>query len=114
MWRNKFFIFINILMVALQVTIIFIGSRVFDIKAGGISGTQWAICIVIASMSLPWGIAVRCFPDDWFAATAKFVGKPFVAVYGFAKSTGSKIASLFKKNKRSQPQDDSSNSAAAV
>lgn len=36
--RNKFLIFINLLMVGLQVAIIFIGSRVFEIKTGGLSG----------------------------------------------------------------------------
>jgi Ca2+-transporting ATPase len=36
--RNKFFIVINIIVVALQVTIIFIGSRVFDVKDAGFDG----------------------------------------------------------------------------
>lgn len=68
-------------MVGLQVAIVFIGSKVFEIKAGGLNGTQWAISIVVSLFCLPWGVVVRIFPDEWFAVAANFVGYPFVVVY---------------------------------
>lgn len=79
--RNMFFIAINILMVGLQVVIIFVGGQAFSIVSGGITGKQWAICLVLAFLSLPWAIAVRLFPDPWFAKIAKVVGHPVVIVY---------------------------------
>lgn len=95
--RNQFFIFINLLMVGLQVCIIFIGSRVFDITPGGLNGTQWAISIIIAMMSLPWGVLVRLFPDEIFAAIAKFVGKPFVVLCRFLAKLFQSIGGMLPK-----------------
>ncbi|KAJ4175321.1 plasma membrane calcium [Fusarium falciforme] len=75
--RNQFFIFINLLMVGLQVGIVFIGSRVFEIKDGGLDGPQWAICIVIAFFSLSWGAVIRFFPNMYFEAIMVWFCKPF-------------------------------------
>ncbi|KAK2029786.1 calcium-translocating P-type ATPase [Colletotrichum zoysiae] len=104
--RNTFFIFINILMVGLQVGIVFIGGRVFEIKEGGLDGTQWAISIVVAFMSLPWGVLVRMFPDIWFERMAVFVGKPFVVVYKFLEGVLGRIGGLFKRNPRNEAAKD--------
>ncbi|GKT86073.1 LOW QUALITY PROTEIN: calcium-translocating P-type ATPase [Colletotrichum tofieldiae] len=104
--RNKFFIFINILMVGLQVGIVFIGGRVFEIVEGGLDGTQWAISIVVAFMSLPWGVLVRIFPDIWFEKIARFVGKPFVVVYRFLARVFSQIGGLLKRNPRDKATND--------
>ncbi|KAK1714914.1 calcium-translocating P-type ATPase [Colletotrichum acutatum] len=98
--RNQFFIFINLLMVGLQVGIVFIGGRVFEIKEGGLNGTQWAISVVIALMSLPWGVLVRIFPDVWFERVAIFVGKPFVLVYRFLGRMFAPIGRLFKRKRK--------------
>ncbi|KAH7302923.1 hypothetical protein B0I35DRAFT_485560 [Stachybotrys elegans] len=78
--RNKFFISINLLMVGLQILIIFIGNRVFDITPGGLDGIQWGIPIGVAFFSIPWGVLVRIFPDEWFATISAIVGKPFAIV----------------------------------
>ncbi|WQF84103.1 Putative P-type ATPase, HAD superfamily, P-type ATPase, transmembrane domain superfamily [Colletotrichum destructivum] len=104
--RNKFFIFINILMVGLQVGIVFIGGRVFEIKEGGLDGTQWAISIVVAFMSLPWGVLVRVFPDIWFEKAARFVGKPFVVVYRFLGRVFGRIGGLFKRKPQKVTSDE--------
>ncbi|KAK1986955.1 calcium-translocating P-type ATPase [Colletotrichum cereale] len=104
--RNTFFIFINILMVGLQVGIVFVGGRVFEIKEGGLDGAQWAISIVVAFMSLPWGVLVRIFPDAWFERAAVFVGKPFVVVYKFLGRIFGRIGVLFKRNSRSKAAND--------
>ncbi|KAF9870871.1 calcium-translocating P-type ATPase [Colletotrichum karsti] len=100
--RNQFFIFINLLMVGLQVGIVFVGGRVFEIKERGLNGNQWAICIVIAFMSIPWGVVVRIFPDIWFEKVAKFVGKPFVLVYRFLGKVFSGIGGLFKRKQKTK------------
>lgn len=93
--RNKFFIFINCIMVGAQVAIVFVGGTAFSIVA--IDGTQWAICVVAAAISLPWAIAVRLFPDAWFARIAKTVGAPVVIVYKFLAKISTKTSSIFRR-----------------
>ncbi|KAI1129012.1 calcium-translocating P-type ATPase [Nemania abortiva] len=97
--RNKFFIGITILMVGLQVLIIFVGGDAFEIKP--INGVQWAICVVSAFVSLPWGVLIRLFPDEWFAIIAKTVGAPFVVIYRALAKVFDKIGNIFKRNKKS-------------
>ncbi|KAM6514413.1 plasma membrane calcium [Fusarium falciforme] len=109
--RNQFFIFINCLMIGLQVAIIFVGSRAFEIKPGGLNGDQWAISLVTASMCLPWAIVVRLFPDTWFATIARIAAKPFMIVDMFLSNTWSKIIGMFKKVPQ---QDVESNGNAPV
>lgn len=119
--RNQFFIFINILMVGLQVTIIFVGSRAFHIVDGGLDGTQWAISVVTAMVCLPWAVVVRCFPDAWFAAIAEVVGKPFVIVYhALGKAWNATIGRFFrsifrrfKKSKNDEEVTDKDNTTSA-
>ncbi|KAI1109860.1 calcium-translocating P-type ATPase [Nemania sp. NC0429] len=96
--RNKFFIGISLLMIGLQVLIIFVGGAAFEIKP--INGVQWAICIVLGFLSLPWGILIRLFPDEWFASIAKTVGAPVVVVYRFLARIYGKVKSVFKRNKK--------------
>jgi P-type Ca2+ transporter type 2C len=77
--RNYFFIAINAVMVGAQIAIVFVGGRAFSITS--IDGTQWAICIVLAAGSLPVGVLIRLFPDEWFAKIAKVVGGPVAVAY---------------------------------
>ncbi|KAH9230279.1 hypothetical protein K456DRAFT_1752468 [Colletotrichum gloeosporioides 23] len=100
--RNLFFIVINCIMVGLQLSIIFIGSRAFQISPGGLDGTQWGISIVVSALCLPWAILVRLFPDAWFAAIAELVGCPFLACYS-CLSTG--ISSLVGESRRKREED---------
>jgi P-type Ca2+ transporter type 2C len=79
--RNLFFLIINAIMIGLQVGIIFVGSQVFKISPEGLNGVQWAISIIIAAFTLPWGVLVRVFPDVWFERCVEFVTLPFVASY---------------------------------
>lgn len=97
--RNWFFIFINLIMIGLQVAIVFVGDRVFDIHPNGLDGPQWAISIIIAAFTLPWGIVVRLFPDEWFAAIVTFVAPPFVVSYRWMAKVLYRFASLFKRTK---------------
>lgn len=106
--RNKFFIGISILMIGLQVLIVFVGGAAFEIKP--INGVQWAICVVLGFLCLPWGILIRLFPDEWFATIAKTVGAPFVAVYRVLARVFGKVKGVFKRNKKS---DEASQEPAA-
>lgn len=106
--RNQFFIFINILMVGLQVAIIFVGGQAFSIVSGGISGPQWAISIVLAVLCMPWAICVRLFPDALFAKIASIVGHPLVVLYRFLGRGFSSFGRLFKKNKKDTDEETGS------
>lgn len=94
--RNWFFIFINLIMIGLQVAIVCIGDRVFHIDPDGLDGPQWAISILVAAFSLPWGVLVRIFPDEWFAAIVRFVSPPFVISYRFMARTFGGFGRLFR------------------
>ncbi len=76
--RNAFFIIINIIMVAGQVMIIFVGGAAFQIKR--IDGTQWAICILCALPCLLWAIVLRYIPDRYAAAVFGFINKVWLAL----------------------------------
>jgi Ca2+-transporting ATPase len=105
--RNWFFIIINLIMIGLQVAIVFVGNRVFDIDPDGLDGPQWAISILVAAFSLPWGVVVRIFPDEWFAKVVHFVAPPFVIPYRFLAKGCSKFARLFKRSKKLGRGEDS-------
>lgn len=103
--RNLFFIFINCIMIGLQITIVFVGNRVFDIDPNGLDGPQWAISVLIAAFSLPWGVVVRVFPDEWFASCVGVVAPPFVFCYrGLCKVTRGFVG-LFRRDKGGDKSD---------
>ncbi|KAJ8118513.1 hypothetical protein OPT61_g543 [Boeremia exigua] len=104
--RNHFFTFIVVMIIALQVMIIFVGGRAFHITPGGLDGTQWAISIITGFICIPWAVAIRYFPDAWFAAIAHVVGIPFVIVYRWLAKGFSAIAGLFRKKKTEDPEKD--------
>ncbi|KAF4341903.1 calcium-translocating P-type ATPase PMCA-type [Fusarium beomiforme] len=106
--RNWFFILINCIMIGLQVGIIFVGDRVFDIDPNGLDGVQWAISILVAAFSLPWGVLVRIFPDEWFAKTVYFFAPPFVAMYNWMARGWSAFMRLFKRSKKAYDEEDGS------
>lgn len=103
--RNQFFIFINLLMVGLQVAIIYVGGKAFEIKPLGISGTQWGICVGVAGISLPWAILVRLFPDEWFAVLVRIFGGPFAKAWRATRGGFQKAARVFKKDKKNGDEE---------
>lgn len=103
--RNWFFIGIVVLIVGLQIMIIFVGGRAFQISPNGLDGVQWAISIVTGFVCIPWAVLVRFFPDPWFAAIAGVVSKPFVLFYNWCCLAGSKLIGLFKRNKKNKQAD---------
>ena len=77
--RNGFFIVINIIMIAGQIMIIFIGGKAFSIKR--IDVTQWAVCILCALPCLLWAVILRCVPDKYAAAVFACTGRTWNAVW---------------------------------
>ena len=75
--RNAFFIIINVIMVAGQIMIIFVGGAAFQIKR--IDGTQWAICILCALPCLLWAVVLRYIPDGYAAAVFGSFNKLWLA-----------------------------------
>ncbi|KAL4762797.1 uncharacterized protein BDW70DRAFT_149001 [Aspergillus foveolatus] len=102
--RNWFFIGINCIMVGCQIVIAFYGGAAFSIVR--IHDEQWAICILVAAISLPWAVVVRLFPDAWFHAIAKFVGKPVVMVYRPASRGARRLGAKIKALRRKDGNDD--------
>ncbi|KAF2831086.1 calcium-translocating P-type ATPase [Ophiobolus disseminans] len=113
-FRNWFFIGIVVMIIGLQILIMFVGGRAFQIKPGGIDGVQWAISIVLGSICIPWAIAIKFFPDAWFAVIAAFVGTPFVIVYRWCYKGASKFMALFKKSKKNKESDAETGVAPAI
>ncbi len=64
--RNYFFIVINLIMIGGQILIIFVGGAAFQITA--LNGKEWGLSIGLGAISLPWGAAIRLFPDAWAEA----------------------------------------------
>ena len=104
--RNHFFTFIVVMIIGLQVMIIFVGGRAFQIKPGGIDGTQWAISIITGFICIPWAVAIRYFPDPWFAAIARVTGTPVVIAYRWIGKGCSAIGGLFRKKRAEDPEKD--------
>ncbi|KAK4695948.1 hypothetical protein P7C71_g1894, partial [Lecanoromycetidae sp. Uapishka_2] len=76
--KNVWFFGINVIMVAGQILIIFIGGAAFQVKR--IDGTQWAICILCALPCLLWAVVLRCIPDKYAAAVFGFANRIWLAI----------------------------------
>lgn len=106
--RNFFFIGINFVMVGAQIAIIFVGGRAFSIRP--IDGIQWAICLILASLSLPMAVLIRLFPDTWFGRFAHVFGSPIRTVYRAIRRTFSRMWSKvpsFRKKKVEEKDETS-------
>lgn len=101
--KNYYFIALNVVMVGAQIVIVFYGSTAFSIVR--IDGIQWAISIVVALLCIPWGCAVRLFPDSWFEMVAKFVGKPFVLVYRPCARITRRVLNKFQRRKKNYEEE---------
>ncbi|RDW88156.1 calcium-transporting ATPase-1 [Coleophoma cylindrospora] len=106
--RNFFFIGINCIMVGAQIAIIFVGGTAFSITR--IDGVQWAICIILAALSLPMGVLIRYFPDPWFAVMAHVLGSPvrtgYRAIKRFSARVFTKLFKRSRKGKAEVPEQD--------
>ncbi|KAJ5982036.1 Calcium-transporting ATPase 2 [Penicillium sp. IBT 35674x] len=63
-WRNKWFIGIQIIIIGGQVLIIFVGGQAFSVKRLD-QGSQWAVSLVLGAISLPIAVVIRLIPDSF-------------------------------------------------
>ncbi|ODH48339.1 calcium-translocating P-type ATPase, PMCA-type [Paracoccidioides brasiliensis] len=61
--RNWWFIGIQIVIVAGQVLIIFVGGEAFRTKP--LNGVEWGISIILGLLSIPVAVVIRLIPDDF-------------------------------------------------
>ncbi|KAJ5682263.1 ATPase P-type K/Mg/Cd/Cu/Zn/Na/Ca/Na/H-transporter [Penicillium macrosclerotiorum] len=63
-WRNKWFIGIQVIIVGGQVLIIFVGGAAFSVKRLD-QGSQWAVSLVLGALSVPIAVVIRLIPDEF-------------------------------------------------
>jgi Ca2+-transporting ATPase len=69
--RNKFFIGITLLEIAVQIVIVFVGGAAFQVTP--IGGREWGISLALGFVSIPWGVLIRLMPTEPFLRFFKFV-----------------------------------------
>ncbi|KAL9030126.1 MAG: hypothetical protein Q9196_001717 [Gyalolechia fulgens] len=72
--RNYFFIGIQLIIVAGQIMIVFVGGKAFSTTR--LSGSQWAYCLILGLISIPVAMLLRLIPDQ-------FVGR--IIPHGFGR-----------------------------
>ncbi|KAJ5082654.1 ATPase P-type K/Mg/Cd/Cu/Zn/Na/Ca/Na/H-transporter [Penicillium argentinense] len=63
-WRNKWFVGIQLIIIGGQVLIIFVGGAAFSVKRLD-QGTQWAVSLVLGAISVPIAVIIRLIPDEF-------------------------------------------------
>ncbi|KAF9387287.1 hypothetical protein CPC16_007129 [Podila verticillata] len=71
--KNTYFIAIFVIMVAFQAVIVQVGGEAFQTTP--LDGGQWAICILLGVLSLPFGVVVRLIPDELFGGLVDWVNE---------------------------------------
>ncbi|KAF6754524.1 calcium-transporting ATPase [Ephemerocybe angulata] len=62
--KNRYFLVITAIEIAIQVVIIFVGSSAFQVRR--IGGREWGISLALGFVSIPWGAVIRCMPNEPF------------------------------------------------
>lgn len=63
MFRNYWFLLIQLIIVGGQVLIIFVGGQAFSIVR--LNGPQWAVSLVLGVISIPVAVIIRLIPDEF-------------------------------------------------
>ncbi|KAJ5480344.1 hypothetical protein N7530_005853 [Penicillium desertorum] len=63
-WKNRWFIGIQIIIVGGQVLIIFVGGAAFSVKRLD-EGSQWAVSLILGAIPLPIAVIIRLIPDEF-------------------------------------------------
>lgn len=63
--RNLFFIAINVVMVAGQIMIIFVGGKAFNVRR--LNAFEWGCSLILGFLSIPLGAVIRLIPDSLVA-----------------------------------------------
>lgn len=64
-FRNRWFIGIQFIIVGGQVLIIFVGGQAFSVKP--LLGYQWGVSLVLGVISLPMAVIIRLIPDEFIS-----------------------------------------------
>ncbi|KAL4867817.1 hypothetical protein BDV12DRAFT_209537 [Aspergillus spectabilis] len=78
--KNKWFFAINVLMVAGQVLIIFVGGAAFGVTR--LNGWQWGVCLGFAGVCVPWAAVLKFVPDWWVAVFMGWVERGVKGAWG--------------------------------
>ncbi|KAL4886566.1 hypothetical protein BJY04DRAFT_213327 [Aspergillus karnatakaensis] len=62
-FRNRWFIGIQFIIVGGQILIIFVGGHAFSVTRLG--AAQWGVCLVLGVISLPVAVIIRLIPDNF-------------------------------------------------
>ncbi|CAG8427274.1 unnamed protein product [Penicillium salamii] len=63
-WKNNWFIGIQLIIIGGQVLIVFVGGAAFSVKRLD-QGSQWAVSLVLGALSLPIAVIIRLIPDEF-------------------------------------------------
>ena len=64
--HNYFFVGIQFIIVAGQVLIMFVGGAAFNLNTR-LTGTQWAVSLILGLISVPVAVLIRLIPDEFVA-----------------------------------------------
>ncbi|KAJ3298009.1 Calcium-transporting ATPase 10, plasma membrane-type [Borealophlyctis nickersoniae] len=62
-FRNKLFLFILLVIIAVQVVVVLVGQSFFQTTS--LDGIEWVVCIVLAALNLPFVFICRCLFHVW-------------------------------------------------
>ena len=65
-WKNNWFVGIQLIIIGGQVLIIFVGGAAFSVKRLD-QGSQWAVSLVLGAISLPIAVIIRLIPDEFIS-----------------------------------------------
>ncbi|KAF9000698.1 calcium-translocating P-type ATPase [Cyathus striatus] len=63
-FRNRYFIAITLIEIAVQIIIVFVGGAAFQVTR--MHGREWGISLALGVVSIPWGAVIRCMPNGPF------------------------------------------------
>lgn len=63
-WRNKWFIGIQLIIIGGQVLIVFVGGAAFSVERLD-QGSMWAVSLVLGAISVPIAVVIRLVPDEF-------------------------------------------------
>ncbi|KAF4943354.1 hypothetical protein F66182_18756, partial [Fusarium sp. NRRL 66182] len=82
MFRNYWFLGIQLIIIGGQVLIIFVGGQAFAITR--LNGPEWAVSLILGAISLPVALIIRLIPDE-------FVRRLIPSFWKRKKSQGPKL-----------------------
>ncbi|EAU38925.1 hypothetical protein ATEG_00279 [Aspergillus terreus NIH2624] len=65
LFRNRWFIGIQFIIIGFQILIVFKGGQAFSVHE--LNGAQWGVCLVLGVISLPVAVIIRLFPDEFIS-----------------------------------------------